>query len=309
MTLRSYPIVLSHFFILQGPSYNPTTTTSSGKGSCACTMTKSPTFVLVPGAWHGPETWDQVASLLKEKGFKCVAVELPSTLSDPSATFYDDVQAVRRPITEETTQGRDVVVVVHSYGSIVGCSAVKDFTRPKDKDESPPSTEATPATTPSGHVIGITVMASGFVPSGLSFLEALGGKPPPAWREDLESGFAVVTADPREMLYHDLSPDEAEAWTSRLRNQALAALKEGGEHTYAGWLDVPNYFLATVQDKALPVEMQRMAVDMARQLGADVTLREIESSHSPMLSRPVETVAFLLEAATHFQGAVDGSKT
>lgn len=35
---------------------------------------------------------------------------------------------------------------------------------------------------------------------------------------------------------------------------------EGGEHAYAGWLDVPNWYLSTTEDKAFPVQAQRMVV-------------------------------------------------
>ena len=60
---------------------------------------------------------------------------------------------------------------------------------------------------------------------------------------------------------------------------------EGGEHAYAGWIDVPVWYLSTMEDRALPVQAQRMFVQCAKDAGADVTVREVESSHSPMLSR------------------------
>jgi predicted ferric reductase len=45
------------------------------------------------------------------------------------ANFLDDLTAVRDVIVEVTSQGSDVIVVVHSYGSIVGSSAIKSLTR------------------------------------------------------------------------------------------------------------------------------------------------------------------------------------
>lgn len=42
-----------------------------------------------------------------------------------------------------------------------------------------------------------------------------------------------------------------------------------------------------------------MLVDMVKD-HADVTVREIASSHSPMLSRPKELVDFILEATAAF---------
>ncbi len=52
----------------------------------------------------------------------------------------------RAVISGETTQGRDVVVVAHSYGGIVGSSAVKGFTLPRRRCRPGPAPAATPAT-------------------------------------------------------------------------------------------------------------------------------------------------------------------
>ncbi|KND91943.1 hypothetical protein TOPH_03530 [Tolypocladium ophioglossoides CBS 100239] len=256
-------------------------------------MSHRPTLVFVPGAWHGPETWNKVSAEIEAHEYKCVRVALPSTLSDPAATFADDVRAVRAAIAAETTQGRDVVVVVHSYGGHVGSSAVRGLTRTAQG-------AASSAGGPSGHVVGIAMMATGFTVTGVSFVDGLGGKPPPEWAADEQAGFAVIVADARALFYHDLPADEGARWVDRLRKQALKPLMEGGEHAYSGWKDVPVWFLATTEDKALPLQAQHVFVQAARDAGADVTLRGVASSHSPMLSRPKETADFILQAVASF---------
>lgn len=57
---------------------------------------------------------------------------------------------------------------------------------------------------------------------------------------------------------------------------------EGGEHSYAGWKDVPLWFLTATEDNTLHVEVQRMSVRMAKDDGTDVTSREVPSRHSSM---------------------------
>jgi pimeloyl-ACP methyl ester carboxylesterase len=255
-------------------------------------MSHKPTLVLVPGAWHSTDTWNKISSLLKAQQYKCVPVALPSTAGNASATFGEDIEAVRESIIAETTHGRDVVVVVHSYGGAVGQSAIKGLTRPKQDSPSL-------ANDSSGHVIGLAVMASGFGQTGVSFIDGLGGKPPPSWRTD-PSGFAIIVVPPRELFYHDLSEEEGDYWVSKLEKQSLKSLMEGGEHSYSGWMDVPVWFLATTEDKAFPVQAQRMLAQAAKDAGGDITMREVESSHSPMLSRPKETVDFILEAVASF---------
>jgi pimeloyl-ACP methyl ester carboxylesterase len=258
-------------------------------------MSGKPTIVFVPGAWHSPRTWDKVASLLERQQYKCVSVALPSTASNPSATFLEDITAVRDSIVAETSQGHDVVVVAHSYSGIPGASAIKGLTRNK-QDVAPPAEDA------SGHVIGLILLASGFMPTGLSFMDGAGGKPPPTWTVDEESGFATIVVDPRELFYHDLPVEEGNYWVGQLTKQAIKPMFEGGEHGYAGWMDIPNWYLSTTEDKAFPVQAQRMVVQMAKDAGADVTVREVASSHSPMLSKPKETADFILEAVASFVG-------
>jgi len=257
-------------------------------------MSQKPTLILVPGAWHSPDTWNKVTSLLNTQQYKTVSVTLPSTLSDPSSTFSDDIKAVRDPIVAETTKGRDVVVVVHSYGGAVGSSAVRGLTRLKQDVASPKEAS-------SGHVIGIIMIASGFVVTGVGFLEGLGGKPPPLWTLD-PSGFAVLVGDPRELFYHDLPIEEGSDWVGRLKQQASGPMTEGGKYYYSGWKDVPVWYLVTMDDKVHPIPIQRFFVQAAKDAGADVTMRDIYSSHSPMLSKPNETVDLILEAVAYFVG-------
>ena len=268
-------------------------------------MPSTPTIVFVPGTWHGPETWDTLSAILRPQGYKCVSVELPSTTPDENphtATFLGDKEAVRAAIVAETTSGRDVVVVSHSYGSLPGCSGVQGLTLPKKSHRS--STSSSPATAPAtdrpGSVIGIALIATGLIPSGVTFLGALGGTPLPEWRANRIDGLAEVVADPVDFLYHDLPPDEAQLWRSRLRKHALASLDAGGEHVHAGWLDVPVWYLSTLLDRGVRPEAQKMAVQAARDAGADIAVREVEAGHSVMLSRPQETAAFVVDAVADF---------
>lgn len=123
----------------------------------------------------------------------------------------------------------------------------------------------------------------------------VGGKPPPSWRRD-SSGFAVLTAPARELFYHDLPTAEGELWVSRLTSQSQDVMFNGGEDSYAGWMNVPIWFLSATEDKALPFEVQKIFIADAKEAGADVTVMEVVSSHSPMLSKPQETADFILEA-------------
>ncbi|KAL4863186.1 hypothetical protein BDV12DRAFT_206716 [Aspergillus spectabilis] len=267
-------------------------------------MSDFPTLLFIPGSWHKPSCYDKITNVLESQyNFQCISVTLPSTTGNPAATFKDDLDIARDAISTETSQGRNVVVIAHSYGGMVGNSAIKGFTAP---DVSITTAETQSSTTAPGHVIGLILIASGFTMTGLSFMDPFFGHPPPFWRVNSETGFAELVTSPRELFYHDLPEPEAEFWTSQLTTQSLKALFEGGEHAYAGWLDVPVWYIGTVEDRGLPVLVQRMQVGMAREMGYSVEHRELQSSHSPFLSLPEETVR-IVDAIGAVMGKSAGS--
>ncbi|KAF2752142.1 alpha/beta-hydrolase [Sporormia fimetaria CBS 119925] len=293
-------------------------------------MSRLPTLVFIHGSWHQPNCYREIIKPLQEThGFRCIAVSLPSTSGDPNASFKDDIDAARTPITHETAQGRNVVVIAHSYGGMVGNSAIKGLTRPKSHNNpnlandpdfqtsSMPSSTAASisgSTTTSlrtsqikqspnpGSVIGLILIASGFTLTGLAFMDPFFGHPPPSWRANRETGFADLIVPPADLFYHDLPPSERDYWVSQLRTQSLKALFEGGEFAYAGWLDVPVWYVGTIQDRGLPVIAQRVNVGMGRAMGASVCHVELESSHSPFLSRVRDVVAIVDQAVKAFMG-------
>ncbi|PYH41104.1 alpha/beta hydrolase [Aspergillus saccharolyticus JOP 1030-1] len=265
-------------------------------------MTKLPTLIFIPGSWHQPSCYGSVIKLLQtQHKLHCVAITLPSTTGSRDATFKDDLDAARDAIAHETSHGRNVIVIAHSYGGMVGNSAIKGFTQPQPP---PPAGDTPPS--PAGYVVGLILIASGFTFTGLSFMDPFFGHPPPSWRANRETGYAELVTPPRELFYHDLPREEAEYWVSQLTPQSLKALFEGGEFTYAGWQDVPVWYLGTVEDRGLPVLAQRMQVEMAREIGANVEHRELHTSHSPFLSQPEATAGIVREAVEAFTGKAVG---
>ncbi|KAK6523576.1 hypothetical protein TWF281_001557 [Arthrobotrys megalospora] len=267
-------------------------------------MSDFPVLIFVPGAWHRPTCYSKVIKLLEERyQLRCSSVTLPSTNGDPEATFKDDLDAARAVIANETTKGRNVVVIAHSYGGLVGNSAIKGFARPRDGAvENSASTSDQAQGSANGYVVGLVLIASGFTFTGLSFMDPFFGIPPPSWKVNKETGFADIVVPPGEFFYHDVPADEREYWVSQLAPQSLKALFEGGEYSYSGWKDVPAWYVGTAEDRGLPVVVQRMNVGMAREMGAVVEHRELQTSHSPFLSQPDEVADILAEAVGAFAG-------
>ncbi|KAF4498955.1 hypothetical protein FAGAP_4864 [Fusarium agapanthi] len=117
-------------------------------------------------------------------------------MDDPMSTFKDDVDAVRSAIRQETENGRDVIVITHSYGGTVGNSAVKGFSRPARSSASGQSSMPTPTsskrTPETGHVVGIIPIAIGFCFTGLIFMDHFLNITPPFFRVNKKTGYAVL---------------------------------------------------------------------------------------------------------------------
>ncbi|KAK8085635.1 hypothetical protein PG997_006906 [Apiospora hydei] len=116
-------------------------------------------------------------------------------------------------------------------------------------------------------------------------------------------GWDVLTKDPLDIFYHDLPPEDAEWWNSRLLRHS-SATRSTAEGVYAGWKDgdVPVWFIVTTRDHCIPPDFQARMVDMmdAERKEASspaVHRRTMDSGHSPMLSQPEQTAHILEEAA------------
>ena len=253
-------------------------------------MSPKPTLIFVPGAWHTPESWAKVIPLMEAQGYRCIEVWLPTVNSNPPKHLEDDIKAVREAIQSETSKGNDVVLVPHSYGGAVASSALKGLTEPKLQD-------ATSSKPSSGRILGMAMLASFFVPTGWTFLASLGGEFPPWWKPNPETGLADITVDRAQLFYNtDLPPEDASYWAMKTGTHPAAAFLEGAEHMYAGWMDVPVWFLACTEDLSVPVEIQRMLIQGAKDAGANVTSKEIQSGHGAMLCRPKDVADFITEA-------------
>jgi len=83
-----------------------------------------PTIVCVPGAWHTPEIYSKVLDILSGHGYPTVGLPLPSAgASPPHANFDEDVKGIRDCLVKLVEEGKDVVLVTHSYTGMPGAEA------------------------------------------------------------------------------------------------------------------------------------------------------------------------------------------
>ena len=264
-------------------------------------MSSLPTLVLNHGSWHTPAYWDPVKVILESKGYKVVTPRLLfNDTPKPTPSMAPVIRHLQSIIATELDIGNKVVLVNHSFGGFAGVSAVKGFTRTNPSNL---------ISEKSGHVVGLVQVTAFTPPSNTSLVDVLSDPEHvalnpsisvAALRPSADGWLELHGADPRELFYNDLTTAEAQKWISQLVNHS-AACPASREGIYAGWLDVPTWYLLCTDDQAIVLAQQERMVAKCREAGADVTTRRLEAGHSPMLSNTAETAEFIEEAVKAFE--------
>lgn len=145
-----------------------------------------PTILLIPGAWFQTSTYDLFISHLQQLSFPTAYATYPSLNPSQPATAdaAHDTETVLResllPLIEN--EGKEVVIVMHSYGGVPGSSAARGLGKVQRVGEGK-----------KGGVVGL-IYVSGFVlPGGASVADGQGGQLP-AWvkQNEVRSSFQLI---------------------------------------------------------------------------------------------------------------------
>ncbi|MDB5297284.1 MAG: signal peptide protein [Phycisphaerales bacterium] len=164
-------------------------------------MSALPTVILVHGAWSDGSGWGKVIPLLRDRGLRAVAVQLPLT------SLADDAAAVRRAIALEDGP---LVLAGHSYGGAVVTEAGSD-----------------------ARVVGL-VYAAAFAPDVGESAVTLGDSVAPApllaeVRPDAFGFVKLTRAGVFDCFAQDLSPAEREVLLATQGPTSVRSLGGGGD--------------------------------------------------------------------------------
>ncbi|MGF6603661.1 pimeloyl-ACP methyl ester carboxylesterase [Paraburkholderia sp. GAS448] len=223
---------------------------------------KGKNVVLVHGAFADASSWNKVIPLLQAKGLHVVAVQ------NPLSSLDGDVAATRRAIEQ---QDGPVILVGNSWAGAVITQAGND-----DK-------------------VKALVYVAAFAPrKDQSINDILKGKPAPSWASALQKDSAGYLTLSTDAIIHDFAQDLPVA------QARLVAATQGpwfagcadDKVTQAAWQSKPSWFVMTERDRIMPPELQAA---MAQQIGATVV--KVDAGHMPMLSKPTEVAAAIIDAA------------
>jgi pimeloyl-ACP methyl ester carboxylesterase len=234
-------------------------------------------FLLVHGAMGGAWCWERVLPGLAAAGHDAVAIDLPGAGSDTTDPAEVTLDSYADAICDALAGGPPALVVGHSMGGMAITQA---------------------AARGRGGIAGL-IYVSAFLPQpGQSLLEIT--RLPEAAGDSVQANI-VVEGDPPmatmpsqaapEALFHCCTPEQV-AWAVPKRGrqplipftQPLSAPDDA--HAFAA---LPRAYISCLQDRAIRPAIQRRMYTAAN---CDPVL-ELDTDHSPWLSRPDELAAML----------------
>lgn len=78
-----------------------------------------PVFLVVTGAWHPPACYEPLKTDLISLGYECIIPHMPSMgYGTNGVTWEADKAKIIEEATSYFDQGREVILVAHSYGGV-----------------------------------------------------------------------------------------------------------------------------------------------------------------------------------------------
>lgn len=253
----------------------------------ACTSTPAPApspaspVVLVHGAWMGAAAWDKVAADLRARGLAVTAVELPGhgrdTTPPDRLTLAGYVDAVAAALP---AQGRAVLVGHSMAGMVISAVAERDPGR-----------------------IATLVYVAAYLPQDNQSLYQLSSTDAASrvgryWTQEDPKAYSPATIRREgivEVFCADCSPQDQRFLLDTHRPEAVPPLGTPVRLSAARFGSVPRVYVHTLRDNAVSYALQK---SMLAGAGGAARVIELDTSHSPMLTRPLALADLIAATAT-----------
>ena len=232
-------------------------------------------FVLVHGGYHGAWCWDKVVPELQALGHEAVAVELPG--AGARVKEEANVESWRGAMIDVVEDGD--VLVGHSMGGFVISMAA---------DAAPEKVSRLIYLAAAVPIEGVAM--AGTTPTN-DYWRGITGLDYEEYTRIIETPeqgpvIKMTRSDAaNKLFYHDCSPED-QAWAfEHLTPLPAAAVSEPLSLPRFWEAPIPRDFIVCTDDRSHPMEWDN---EFMGRLGL-TTCRGIVASHSPFISRPVET--------------------
>ncbi|KAL8812449.1 MAG: hypothetical protein Q9200_001016 [Gallowayella weberi] len=238
-------------------------------------------FQLAPisGALHQASIWNAVRSSLEAHSYPTSAAKLPSSGGRHVSSHLEDTAFVRKELeTLIVQEEKEVIVVMHSYGGLVGSNAVSGLEAADRK-----------AKGGKGDIVRCVFITAYIVPTGKSLAD-IGDGPADFIAPDPTDSLCVIAIGPEKVFYNDVPNPISALWVAQLTPQATASFTSKMTSTVVDSGLVPCTYFLCENDQALLLSIQEEMLEAAKQWGrAKWNVERISTGHSPWLSDVDET--------------------
>ncbi|OAP63370.1 hypothetical protein AYL99_02597 [Fonsecaea erecta] len=259
-----------------------------------------PSLLLIPGSFALPEFYDPIIDAVAAKGYEIKGLHKPSVglasgqgregVAPPS--MYDDAAFIAKEAEKLADQGKDVILLGHSYGGVPLTESTKGLSKEERQKQGKP-----------GGIVNLAYMTALVPAVGQAAMSVLADVPKQQ-RLDLkvdENGWMYHDAfeETAAIVFSDLPKEEGIAWAKKFPKHS--ALSFAGELTYAGYKDIPVSYLLCENDRCIPAEAQREGIDkIEKESGRKVDVTSIKADHCPMTNHPEAVVDWIVSVAAKY---------
>ncbi|KAK7719673.1 hypothetical protein SLS64_001852 [Diaporthe eres] len=248
-----------------------------------------PSILIVPGSFTPGHVYENVMEKVAARGYDIRALQMPSvrletespTARKPSS-MYDDAAFVASQAAALADDGKDVIIISHSYGGVPATECVKGLAK-----------DARQKLGKQGGIVRLAYMTA-LVPalrSSASNVLDMGERP-----EEDRLAMDVDVANTLRLLVPGLPQGEGEAWAGKMTAHSAASF--GDALTYAGYKDVPVSYLVCEEDLVIPAGSQSRMVDLVEQeTGRKVDVTKIPAGHAPNATATQAVVDWIIHVA------------
>ncbi|OAL07687.1 hypothetical protein IQ06DRAFT_208888 [Phaeosphaeriaceae sp. SRC1lsM3a] len=249
---------------------------------------KRPFIVIIPGASQNPAHYGYLSHLLLQAGYPVLTALLPTLAATGPVTIDDDASYIRDrmllPVLDY--EERDVVLLMHSYGSVPGSASAHGL-GPSSRLAQGKKTAVL------GQIFFATMLVRGG--DGKTTVDVFGGAYPSHIEPDHERNLLHAPLPLRiPTIYPDVPSALAESAASSVIPQGMHAFHtpipktSWANEEYKGRVAC----IRTTKDQAIPIEAQQ---EMLEESGVEWIVRDVESGHSPQMSAAEELVGIVGE--------------
>ncbi|KAF1843463.1 alpha/beta-hydrolase [Cucurbitaria berberidis CBS 394.84] len=248
-------------------------------------------LVLVPGSFAYSALYEPLITPLRAKGLIIHALDPPCFPASykkgtPSPSMYDDAAFINAFVTKLAEEGKDIVLLAHSYGGTPATESLKGVTK-KERE----------AQGKKGGVVRVAYLTAIVPKIGEHLAQVIsaaaqGGAPPIEIDEDgwMFQPRPDLTA---AIVYNSLSPERGTAEAAKFGKHA--SISFGTNLTHNGYKDVPVSWFFCEDDLCVVPEVQETAINVIEESwkgterqGKKVDVTRVKCDHIPIHSASEE---------------------